>query len=129
MKIVDTLGLSYRNVKQLNNIIDTKIPGRPHFRCKELVIGHEHLEFYCRDVIECIQLLYGDPRFAQELVFAPERHYTNHKRTCQIYNEIYTGDWWWSVQVRTRFSIRICVLICSIRQFSRHIGWELRSSL
>jgi len=61
MKIVDTLGLSYCNIKQLNNIIDTKIPGCPHFQCKELVIGHEHLEFYCRDVIECIQSLYGDP--------------------------------------------------------------------
>ena len=97
MKIVDTLGLLYRNIKQLNNIIDTKIPGCPHFQCKELVIGYEHLKFYCRDVIECIRSLYGDPRFAQELVFAPERHYTDHERTCQIYNKIYMGDWWWLV--------------------------------
>jgi len=129
MKIVDTLGLLYCNVKQLNNIIDTKIPGHPHFRCKELVIGHEHLKFYCRDVIECIWSLSGDPQFSQELVFAPEQHYTNHKCTCQIYNEIYMGDWWWSVQVHTQFSIGICVLIYSIRQFLRRIGQELQSSL
>jgi hypothetical protein len=32
-------------------------------------------------------------------VFAPERHYTNEERTCRIYNEMHTGDWWWTVQV------------------------------
>ena len=108
MKIVDTLGLSYRSVKQMNELIDTKIPGRPHFLCKKLFIGHEHLEFYCRDVIGCIRSLYGDPQFAQELAFAPERHYTTDERTCRIYNEMYTGDWWWSVQVRCQISMRIC---------------------
>lgn len=50
--------------------------------------------------MQCIQALYGDPRFADHLVFAPERHYTNHERSCRIYNEMHTGDWWWSVQVR-----------------------------
>ena len=108
MKIVDTLGLSYRSVKQMNELIDVKIPGRPRFLCKKLFIGHEHLEFYCRDVTECIRSLYGDPQFAQELAFAPERHYTTHERTCRIYNEMYTGDWWWSVQVCSQISMRIC---------------------
>lgn len=108
MKIIDTLDLSYRSVKQMNDIIDSKIPGRPPFQRKELVIGHERLEFYCRDVIECIRSLYGDPRFAQELTFAPEQHYTGHERMCRIYNEMHTGDWWWSVQVRNQISMRIC---------------------
>ena len=99
MKIVDTLGLSYHSIKELNDIINTKIPGRPPFLRKGLVIGNEQLEFYCRDVIECIRSLYGNSQFAQELAFAPERHYTNHKCTCRIYDEMYTGDWWWSVQV------------------------------
>jgi len=100
LKVVDNLGLSYRTVKQLNNIIDNKLPGHPPFRCKELIIGGERLEFYYRDVIECIQSLYGDPGFVQDLVFAPERHYTSAERTCRIYNEMHTGDWWWMVQVR-----------------------------
>ena len=99
-KIVDKLGLSFRTVKQLNEIIDNKLPGRPPFRCKELIIGNERLEFYCRDVVECIRSLYGDPQFAQDLAFAPERHYTNPECMCRIYHEMYTGDWWWTVQVR-----------------------------
>jgi Plavaka transposase len=56
----------------MNDIIDTELPGRPPFLCKRLIIGHEHLEFHYRDVVECIQSLYGDPQFAQQLAFAPE---------------------------------------------------------
>ena len=104
MKITDTLDLSYNTVKQLNSIIDTKLPGRASFCCKIVNIGGENLEFHFRDVIECIRSLYGDSQFMHDLVFAPERHYTSPERTCQIYNEMYTGDWWWTVQVRAHYS-------------------------
>jgi hypothetical protein len=100
VKVVDTLGLSYNTVNKLNSIIDTKLPGQPPFQRKELVIGDERLEFYWRDVLECIRSLYGDPKFAQDLTFVPERHYTCHARRIRIYNEMYTGDWWWGIQVR-----------------------------
>ena len=102
-KIVDKLGLSYRSVQDLNNIIDTGLPGRPRFQCNILDIGDEQLEFYSRDVLECIRSLYGDPSWAQDMAFAPERHYTSHTRTSRLYNEMYTSDWWWTVQVRYPF--------------------------
>jgi len=106
LKVVDKLGLSYRTTKQLNDIIDNKLPGRPPFQCKEFSIGGEQLEFYYRDILECIRSLYGDPEFAQDLVFSPERHYTSAQRTHQIYNEMYTGTWWWTVQVRNHCSTK-----------------------
>ena len=84
---------------QLNNFIDTKLPGRPPFRRKELVIGQERLEFYCRDALECIRSLFGDPQYVQDLVFAPERHYIDHERKSRLYHEMYTCDWWWTIQV------------------------------
>ena len=87
-------------MNKLNTIIDLELPGQPPFQRKELVIGDERLEFYSRDVLECIRSLYGNPQFAQQLVFAPERHYTCQDRRSRIYNEMYTGDWWWSIQVR-----------------------------
>jgi hypothetical protein len=71
VKIVDMLNLSYHTVKQLNDIIND-LPGRSHFQHKDLSVGHKHLEFYCRDVLECIRSLYGDPQFTQDLVFALE---------------------------------------------------------
>jgi Plavaka transposase len=76
------------------------LPGLPPFQCREVKIGHESLQFHCRDALECIRSLYGDPDLARDLVFAPEQHYTCGERTCRIVNEMYTGDWWWTVQVR-----------------------------
>ena len=101
MKVVDSLGLSYSTANELNRIIDSDLPGQPPFQRKELIIGNECLEFHSRDVIECIRSLYGDPQFAQDLAFAPERHYTSHECSSRIYNEMYTGDWWWSAQVHS----------------------------
>jgi hypothetical protein len=95
------LGLSYCTTKQLNDIIDKEMSGHPPFQCKVLNIGDERLEFYSRDALECIRSLYGDPEFAQDLVFAPEQHYTSHEHTSRLYNEMYTCDWWWTVQVHT----------------------------
>jgi hypothetical protein len=76
------------------------LPGRPSFQCQDLFIGNERLQFYFRDVLECIRAIYGDPEFARDLIFAPERHYVDHERTQRVYNEMHTGDWWWSIQVR-----------------------------
>ena len=98
-KIIDALGLSFHTTKELNNIIDTNLPGHPQFQCKELSVNGEQMEFYYRDVIESIRGLYGDPQFAPHLVFAPERHYTSHECTKHMYNDMHTSNWWWKVQV------------------------------
>ncbi|KAI9433897.1 hypothetical protein H4582DRAFT_2112690 [Lactarius indigo] len=97
-EVVNKLELSFRSTKELNDIIDNKLPGRPPFRCHRFVIGGETLEFYYRDVLSCIRSIYGDPEFARELLIAPERHYMDHERTGRVYNEMHTGDWWWAVQ-------------------------------
>ena len=97
-KVVEKLGLSYHNAKKLNEIVDG-LPGRPSFQRKDLIVGDQCLEFYYREIIPCIRSLYGDPELAHDLVFAPERHYTDATRTCQIFNEMHTGNWWWSAQV------------------------------
>jgi hypothetical protein len=100
LQVADILGLSFHTVKELNALIDDNLPGRPTFRRKEVLIAGERLEFYCRDALESIRSLFGDPQFANELVFAPERHYTNHERKSRLYHEMYTCDWWWMIQVR-----------------------------
>ncbi|KAH9173949.1 hypothetical protein EDB89DRAFT_2152812 [Lactarius sanguifluus] len=96
-QLVDRLELSYRNPRELNNIID-QLPGRPPFKCWELLISDETLHFYYRDIVQCLRALYGDPEFARDMVFTPERHYTRHDRTCRVYSDMHTGDWWWAVQ-------------------------------
>jgi len=93
-------GLSYRTVKQFNDFIDHRLPGRPTFQCKQIVIRQESLDFYYRDMLACIQSLFGDPQYAQDLAFAPERHFTSNERKSRLYHEMYIGDWWWTNQVR-----------------------------
>jgi hypothetical protein len=89
-------------MNELNNIIDKRLlDGLPSFQCKELHIGNERLNFYCRDTLECIRTLYGDAAFVQELSFAPVQLYSDAEHTCRVVNEMHTGDWWWSLQVCT----------------------------
>ena len=97
--MVEKLELLYSSTKELNHIINNVLPGRPSFQCHEVFIGGETLEFYRRDLLNCIWLIYGDPEFAQDLIVCPEQHYTDQGRMEHIYNERHTGDWWWAVQV------------------------------
>ena len=98
--MLNVLGILYNTINELNKFIDHKLPGRLSFQHKELMIGQEHLGFYCRDVLECIRSLFGDPQYAHDLMFAPERHYMSHERISRLYHEMYSCDWWWMIQVR-----------------------------
>ena len=100
LQVVDKLELSYHTIKQLDDLLDNNLPQHPSFRCKEQVVGDERLKFYYRDVLECIRLLFGDPQYAKDLVFAPERQYTSQERKSRLYHEMYVCDWWWTIQVR-----------------------------
>ena len=60
---------------------------------------------YFRDVLECVQALYGDPELAPILVFAPEHHYTDADKTDHLFHDMHTGKWWWETQVHDSSSI------------------------
>ena len=82
-------------------IIDKNLSsGRPRFVRREIMVAGEIFEvFYC-DVIQCICALYGDPEFADILVFMPECHYADPDHTIRVYFNMHTGRWWWETQVR-----------------------------
>ena len=84
----------------MNNIIDTKLPGRPQFKRHEIVQSGEVLEYYSRNIIECIRALWGDPDFADDLIVEPERLYADEDMEIRIYHEMNTGKWWWETQVK-----------------------------
>ncbi|KAG2124860.1 hypothetical protein DEU56DRAFT_963130 [Suillus clintonianus] len=95
----ESLGLSFKNAKELNAIIDNELPtGRPKFKCEQIVVAGEAFDVYHRDVIECIEALYGDPDFADYLAFTPERHYADEDQTTRLFHDMYTGKWWWDTQ-------------------------------
>lgn len=99
----ETLGLSYRNSKELNKIIDD-LPGRPKFKREEIQIAGETFDIYHRDVLECVRALFGDPEFSPHLVVRPERHYVDEDKTIRTFSDMHTAKWWWSTQVRALFN-------------------------
>jgi hypothetical protein len=100
--VCENLGLSYKNSRELNKIIDTEIPAHhPRFQQKEILVAGEAFNVYYRDIIECMKALYRDPEFAQHLIFTPERHYSDEGKTQRLFHDLHTGKWWWRVQVGT----------------------------
>jgi hypothetical protein len=59
------------------------------------------IEFYFRDILKCIEALYGNPEFATHLVVMPERHYSDANQTERVFHDMHTGKWWWETQVST----------------------------
>jgi hypothetical protein len=113
-KVVEKLGLSYRNANELNAIIDKELPGHPAFTCWEFSIRSETLQFHHRDILECIRALYGDSEFTHDLVFVPKHHYADCEWTCQVYSDMHTGDWWWAVQVHDLLCALVQVLMACV---------------
>jgi len=107
LQVFKSLGLSFKSSNELNKIIDDQLPGRPRFERHEIMVANEVCEVYFRDVIACIKALYGDPDFAQYLVFLPEKHYVDEGKTQRMYHDMHTGKWWWSTQVRSTLVVAL----------------------
>lgn len=100
------LGLSFKNVRELDAIVDKDLSsGRPRFCQREIIVAGEAFEVFYRDVIQCVCALYGDPEFADILVFTPERHYADADHTTRVYFDMHTGRWWWDTQVSISFPL------------------------
>jgi hypothetical protein len=59
----------------------------------------ENVELWMRDIIECIRELLGNPAFRRHLCFKPEQAYRDATRTRRIFDQTWTGDWAWEMQV------------------------------
>ena len=99
-QLPEALGLSFKSSEELNKIIDKKLPnGLPQFIREEVELGGQKYEFYHRDILQCVQVLYGDPELAECLAYAPEQHFTGPDKKSQIFSEMNSGRWWWTRQV------------------------------
>ncbi|KAM6489569.1 hypothetical protein JOM56_014988 [Amanita muscaria] len=97
--LVQKLALSYRNAQELNNVIDKQLPSRPQFQHYDVQVGGEVITMYARDIILCVQALYGDPSFTRSLILKPERHYKRlGNQWRRVFHDMHTGEWWWELQ-------------------------------
>ena len=69
------------------------------------IIEHptERHQIEYRNPVEAIKSLWTDPLLADQLVYRPEKMYADESRNSRLYNEMWTGSWWWSIQVPSIF--------------------------
>jgi hypothetical protein len=63
----------------------------------------EVIELWRRDPVECIRELIGNPAFQGHMRYAPERLYKDKDGKNQVFDEMWTGEWWWKTQVSSYF--------------------------
>jgi hypothetical protein len=59
----------------------------------------EKLELWRRDPVECVRELMENPSFQGHMAYAPERVYKDEEGKVRIYDEMWTANWWWDLQV------------------------------
>ncbi|KAI5991711.1 hypothetical protein EDC04DRAFT_2587370 [Pisolithus marmoratus] len=62
-------------------------------------LRHEQLELWWHDPVECVQELMGNPAFWDVMSYVPEHAYADADGENCIYDEMWTGNWWWDMQV------------------------------
>ncbi|KAL1711531.1 hypothetical protein EV715DRAFT_278440 [Schizophyllum commune] len=96
-ELVEKLDLPYRTSAHVNAMVDA-LPGRPRFQRRDVIVAGHRFDVYFRDILECVRALLSDIDLCPLLVFCPERHYVDDKKTCRLYHDMHTGEWWWSTQ-------------------------------
>ena len=92
-----------------NRLIDT-LPTSLEWLCDEItVMGDlrdsqgrplvEKVNLWRRRPLDCIRELISNPAFKERMRFAPEKIFEDEELLKRIINEMWTGDWWWDVQV------------------------------
>lgn len=81
--------------------IDHHLHGRPSFQPHDITVGTEVVTLYARNIMDCVQALYGNPEFAPFLIFKPQCYYhvSTGRPKSRVYHDMHTVDWWWEVQV------------------------------
>jgi hypothetical protein len=62
----------------------------------------EILHLWKRDPVECIRELIGNLAFREKMRYAPEKVYEDSEGKSRVFDETWTGDWWWDLQVSLR---------------------------
>ncbi|KAF8579899.1 hypothetical protein K439DRAFT_1648365 [Ramaria rubella] len=100
---------SYSDKRTLLEKIDVLPSSGPSFKCTSVKLTgdlkdaqgnflFEELELFHQDPVECVRELISNLAFREMLHYAPEHHFEDEQHSEQIYNEMWTADWWWNLQ-------------------------------
>ena len=103
-QVRERLGLSFHNVRALRKNLDRIPVGGGKWHEKELSFPDQPGEVFVvrhRDPIQVIKSLWGDPALTKSMKYAPTKCWINKDMKERVYNEMWTGDYWNDVQVRS----------------------------
>ncbi|KAJ2975809.1 hypothetical protein NUW54_g11669 [Trametes sanguinea] len=71
----------------------------------------ERIELWSRNAVDCVRELMGNPAFRESLVYSPQRSYMDEEGRGRLYDNMWTGDWWWDVQNTMPSGATVCPII------------------
>ena len=99
------LGLSFNSMQQLYDKLE-QLPYKAEWLQQEICLVEDPTEKHpieYQNPIDAIKSLWADPLLADQLVYQPEKMYADESCNSRLYNEMWTGSWWWSIQVPSIF--------------------------
>jgi hypothetical protein len=100
---IKQLDLSFKNAKDLQSRAEM-LPKGPSWKCQIIPSLHSTkspIRLFWRDPVDCLESLFSNPLFHDQLDFIPCRVYKTAVRLLCVYSEWLTGDAAWSIQVCT----------------------------
>ncbi|KAJ7858828.1 hypothetical protein B0H14DRAFT_3085030 [Mycena olivaceomarginata] len=110
-KVREGINPSFHNSRAFLKRIDA-LPEGPKWTCYPFELEGDELdasgkpkkevvELWCRDPVECVRELVGNPAFRAKQHYAPYRIFKcfeDGKYSNREVNEMWTADWWWEIQ-------------------------------
>ncbi|KAJ7817495.1 hypothetical protein B0H14DRAFT_3474582 [Mycena olivaceomarginata] len=110
-KVREGINPSFHNSRAFLKRIDA-LPEGPKWTCYPFELEGDELdasgkpkkevvELWCRDPVECVHELVGNPAFRAKQYYAPYRifkRFEDGKYSNREVNEMWTADWWWEIQ-------------------------------
>ncbi|KAG1785770.1 uncharacterized protein HD556DRAFT_1434999 [Suillus plorans] len=66
----------------------------------------EELELWLRDPVDCIRELMGNSEFKNMVSYTPERVFADEEGKTCMFDEMWTGEWWWEMQVMKKNALK-----------------------
>ncbi|EIN11500.1 hypothetical protein PUNSTDRAFT_33358, partial [Punctularia strigosozonata HHB-11173 SS5] len=109
--VKDKIAPSFTSKKSFFERIDGLPTDGPGWTCDTITIAGdlhgddgdlltEEVELWRRNPVDCVRDLIGNPAFKDLMSYVPEKVYADAEGKVRLYDEMWTGDWWWNIQDR-----------------------------
>ncbi|KAF8496067.1 hypothetical protein JB92DRAFT_3126275 [Gautieria morchelliformis] len=71
----------------------------------------EELFIWCHNPVDCVKELIGNPAFKEAMNYALQKVFTGSTEEDQVFNEMWTGEWWWELQEKLPKGATIALII------------------